>query len=272
MDNIFKYENWPYFFIAIMIFLIIINTRRCHEAGKFLTLAAKEHAERKIAVVPVNNVAQVAAQISEQVAGQVANQVSEQTAAQVAARIATQTTSEVLTETFSNKKKQQIPKTFKRVRILPNKEKFSTVKRVAQREKFQNIEPYNRSVEGVDIGAAGCSGGECKDCYKNLNDQINLGVNNYIFPNCNNDYMCMNGCNIQDQINNYQFDYRMGQSSTELERSRSGMYTSLNVDSCSQQCPSMGWMPEATTTRQAAADYINTLAIVESPVEDLKKK
>lgn len=296
MDNIFKYENWPYFFIAIMIFLIIINTRRCHEAGKFLTLAAKERAERKIAVVPVNNVAQVAAQISEQVAGQVAtqiseqvagqaaqqvagqvagqvaNQVSEQTAAQVAARIAAQTTSEVLTETFSNKKKQQIPKTFKRVRILPNKEKFSTVKRVAQREKFQNIEPYNRSVEGVDIGAAGCSGGECKDCYKNLNDQINLGVNNYIFPNCNNDYMCMNGCNIQDQINNYQFDYRMGQSSTELERSRSGMYTSLNVDSCSQQCPSMGWMPEATTTRQAAADYINTLAIVESPVEDLKKK
>lgn len=296
METIFKYENWPYFFIAILIFLIIINTSRCHESGKFLTLAAKEYHDKKVAIIPTKSInkvaeqtaAQVAAQISEQtaaqvaariagqtaeqaavnvasqVAGQVAGKTAEQAAAnvasQVASQVAGQVTGDIINETFATK----VPKTFN--------ERFS-VKHVAQREKFQNIEPYNRSVKGVDIGALGCpcydkEKCECADCYKNLNDQINLGVNNYMFPNCNNDFMCTNGCNIQDQINNYQFDYRMGQSSTELERSRSGMYTSLNVDSCSQECPSMGWMPEATTLRSAAADYINTLV----PVADLKKK
>lgn len=288
METIFKYENWPYFFIAIIIFLIIINTSRCHESGKFLTLAAKEHHDKKVAIIPTKSInkvaeqtaAQVAAQISEQtaaqvaariagqtaeqtavnVASQVAGKTAEQAAANVASQVAGQVAGNIINETFATK----VPKTFN--------EKFS-VKHVAQREKFQNIEPYNRSVKGVDIGALGCPCYDkencgCTNCYKNLNDQINLGVNNYMFPNCNNDFMCTNGCNIQDQINNYQFDYRMGQSSTELERSRSGMYTSLNVDSCSQECPSMGWMPEATTLRSAAADYINTLV----PVADLKKK
>lgn len=229
--------------------------KRCHQSGKFLTLDAKEYAA-----------AQIAKQVSEQV--------TEQTAAEVAARIAAQTTTQVLNENFAAKKpvivyknKPDVPKTFtenfNKVTVVPK----SSIRRVAQRETFAPY-TYDRKVEGVDIGAAGCNGGACTDCYKNLNDQINLGVNNYIFPNCNNDVMCLNGCNIQDQINNYQYDYRMGQSVTELERSQSGMYTSLNVDSCSQDCPSMGWMPPASTSRAAAAEYISTL----EPVEDLKKK
>lgn len=227
MNNIFQYKNWPYFFIAIVIVIIIINAYNCHKDGRKVFGFGK----KSIVAVPVENITQV----------------SEQTAAQVAARIASETTNNVLTEAF----------------VKNN----SSLKRVAQRENFTQIEPYSRNVEGVDIGAQGCGCEDCgcADCYKNLNDQINLGVNNYIFPNCNNDYMCMNGCNIQDQINDYQFDYRMGQSVTELERSRSGMFTSLNVDSCSQDCPSMGWMPPMTTERSAAADYIQTL-------EPIKKK
>lgn len=277
MENIFTYENWPYFFVAIIIFLILINMKRCHQSGKFLTLGAKEYADKRATVA--NIAQQVSEQTAAQIAKQVSEQVTEQTAAQVAARIAAQTTAQVLTENFAAKKpvivyknkanptQSKIPKTFtenfKKVTVVPK----SSVRRVAQRENFAPY-TYDRKVEGVDMGAAGCSGGACTDCYKNLNDQINLGVNNYIFPNCNNDVMCLNGCNIQDQINNYQYDYRMGQSVTELERSRSGMYTSLNVDSCSQDCPSMGWMPPASTSRDAAAEYISTLV----PVEGLKKK
>lgn len=235
MNNIFQYENWPYFFIAIVFVIIVINAYNCHNNGKRVFMGHK----KPIVAVPIDNVAQVS------------KQVSEQTAAQVAARIASETTNNVLTEAFVNN--NRIPNTF-----------TNSVKHVSQRENFSQIEPYNRDLEGVDIGAKGygcddCDDCECTDCYKNLNDQINLGVNNYIFPNCNNDYMCLNGCNIHDQINNYQFDYRMGQSATELERSRSGMYTSLNVDSCSQECPSMGWMPPMTTERVAAAEYISTL-------------
>ena len=85
----------------------------------------------------------------------------------------------------------------------------------------------------------------------------------------------MNGCNIQDQINNYQYDYYTGHSCTELERSRAGAYTSLNVDSCSQNCPSMNWMPEATASRDAAAEYIATLEPIQpvnTRIESFKKK
>lgn len=276
MDNIFRYENWPYFFIAIIIFLVIVNAKKCHDSGRYLTQLG---AERSMTVIPVQGLnkvaaqagAQAGAQASAQTAAQVAQQVSEQVAAQeatqvaqeVASKVAAQTTANVLTETFTKKpvvkpvkviQARSIPKTFT--------EGFKSVKRVAQRENFAKIDPYDTK-EGVNIGAAGCGcsgdGCACATCNENLNDQINLGVNNYIFPNCNNDFACMNGCNIQDQINNYQYDYYTGHSCTELERSRAGAYTSLNVDSCSQNCPSMNWLPEATATRDAAAEYIATL-------------
>ena len=218
-------------------------------------------------VIPVHGLnkvaAQAGAQAGAQTAAQVAQQVSEQVAAQAGAQVAQQVTTDVLTEAFTKKpvvkpvkviQARSIPKTFT--------EGFKSVKRVAQRENFAKIDPYDTK-EGVNIGAAGCGcsgdGCACTTCNENLNDQINLGVNNYIFPNCNNDFACMNGCNIQDQINNYQYDYYTGHSCTELERSRAGAYTSLNVDSCSQNCPSMNWLPEATATRDAAAEYIATL-------------
>lgn len=299
MDNIFKYENWPYFFIAIIIFLVIINARKCHDSGKYLTQIGSENAAIRKVVVPVHGIntaaanaganagAQVAAQTAAQVAQQIAQQVSEksaavseQRAAQTAAQVAAQTTANVLTETFAKrpvvkpvkvvKTNSKIPKTF------VTSEPFRSVRRVAQRENFAKIDPAYATKEGVNMGAAGCgcSGDNCAcaTCNENLNDQINLGVNNYIFPYCNNGYTCANGCDIQDQINSYQYDYFTGHSCTELERSRAGAYTSLNVDSCSQDCPSMNWMPEATATRDAAADYINTLQPVNTIIEGFKKK
>lgn len=264
MDNIFRYENWPYFFIAIIIFLVIVNAKKCHDSGRYLTQLGAESAVTVIPVHGLNKVAaQAGAQAGAQTAAQVAQQVSEQVAAQAGAQVAQQVTTDVLTEAFTKKpvvkpvkviQARSIPKTFT--------EGFKSVKRVAQRENFAKIDPYDTK-EGVNIGAAGCGcsgdGCACTTCNENLNDQINLGVNNYIFPNCNNDFACMNGCNIQDQINNYQYDYYTGHSCTELERSRAGAYTSLNVDSCSQNCPSMNWLPEATATRDAAAEYIATL-------------
>lgn len=264
MDNIFRYENWPYFFIAIIIFLVIVNAKKCHDSGRYLTQLGSESAVTVIPVHGLNKVAaQAGAQAGAQTAAQVAQQVSEQVAAQAGAQVAQQVTTDVLTEAFTKKpvvkpvkviQARSIPKTFT--------EGFKSVKRVAQRENFAKIDPYDTK-EGVNIGAAGCGcsgdGCACTTCNENLNDQINLGVNNYIFPNCNNDFACMNGCNIQDQINNYQYDYYTGHSCTELERSRAGAYTSLNVDSCSQNCPSMNWLPEATATRDAAAEYIATL-------------
>lgn len=271
MDNIFRYENWPYFFIAIIIFLVIVNAKKCHDLGRYLTQLGSESAVTVIPVHGLNKVAaQAGAQAGAQTAAQVAQQVSEQVAAQAGAQVAQQVTTDVLTEAFTKKpvvkpvkviQARSIPKTFT--------EGFKSVKRVAQRENFAKIDPYDTK-EGVNIGAAGCScsgdGCACTTCNENLNDQINLGVNNYIFPNCNNDFACMNGCNIQDQINNYQYDYYTGHSCTELERSRAGAYTSLNVDSCSQNCPSMNWLPEATATRDAAAEYIATLEPVNQSV------
>lgn len=271
MDNIFKYENWPYFFIAIIIFLVIVNAKKCHDSGRYLTQLGAESAVTVIPVHGLNKVAaQAGAQAGAQTAAQVAQQVSEQVAAQAGAQVAQQVTTDVLTEAFTKKpvvkpvkviQARSIPKTFT--------EGFKSVKRVAQRENFAKIDPYDTK-EGVNIGAAGCGcsgdGCACTTCNENLNDQINLGVNNYIFPNCNNDFACMNGCNIQDQINNYQYDYYTGHSCTELERSRAGAYTSLNVDSCSQNCPSMNWLPEATASRDAAAEYIATLEPVNQSV------
>lgn len=321
MDNIFKYENWPYFFIAIIIFLVLINARKCHDSGKYLTQIGEENAMIRKVVVPVHGInttaanaganagAQVAAQTAAQVAQQIAQQVSEKSAAvseqratQVAAKVAAQTTANVLTETFAKrpvvkpvkvvKASPKIPKTF------VTSEPFRSVRRVAQRENFAKIDPAYETKEGVNMGAAGCgcSGDSCAcapdssnlrvapcaTCNENLNDQINLGVNNYLFPYCNNGYACANGCDIQDQINSYQYDYFTGHSCTELERSRAGAYTSLNVDSCSQDCPSMNWMPEATATREAAAEYIASLQPVTLPatvtqpvntrIESFKKK
>lgn len=296
MDNIFKYENWPYFFIAIIIFLVLINARKCHDSGKYLTQIGEENAMIRKVVVPVHGInttaanagAQVAAQTAAQVAQQIAQQVSEKSAAvseqratQVAAKVAAQTTANVLTETFAKrpvvkpvkvvKASPKIPKTF------VTSEPFRSVRRVAQRENFAKIDPAYETKEGVNIGAAGCGcsdvdGCACTTCNENLNDQINLGVNNYLFPYCNNGYACANGCDIQDQINNYQYDYFTGHSCTELERSRAGAYTSLNVDSCSQDCPSMNWMPEATATRDAAAEYIASLQPVNTRIESIKKK
>lgn len=311
MDNIFKYENWPYFFIAIIIFLVLINARKCHDSGKYLTQIGEENAMIRKVVVPVHGInttaanaganagAQVAAQTAAQVAQQIAQQVSEKSAAvseqratQVAAKVAAQTTANVLTETFAKrpvvkpvkvvKASPKIPKTF------VTSEPFRSVQRVAQRENFAKIDPAYETKEGVNMGAAGCgcSGDSCAcacaTCNENLNDQINLGVNNYLFPYCNNGYACANGCDIQDQINSYQYDYFTGHSCTELERSRAGAYTSLNVDSCSQDCPSMNWMPEATATREAAAEYIASLQPVTLPatatqpvntrIESFKKK
>ena len=319
MDNIFKYENWPYFFIAIIIFLIFVNAKKCHDTGRYLT----QLGESTMTVVPVHGLNTVAAQAGAQagvqtaaqigakagaqagaqtaalLAQQFAAQTSAQTARQVSEQVAAQTTANVLTEAFAKrptvkpvkvvKAKKAVPKTFsekfKPVKIFKTKksvpntftEGFNSVRRVAQRENFATIDPYITK-EGVNIGAAGCgcssctgSNGNncgCTTCNENLNDQINLGVNNYLFPNCNNDFACMNGCNIQDQINNYHYDYYTGHSCTELERSRAGAYTSLNVDSCSQDCPSMNWLPAATATRDAAAEYITTL----EPVESFKKK
>lgn len=244
--SIFKYENWPYFFMVILAILIIYNAYNCYQSGRYLIYTPPE--KKTMQVVPVDSI----------------KQVTEKTAAQVASQIAAETTTNVLTETFSSPKRKRV--IIKKGKKTP--ENFKSVRRVAQRENFGPIDYANRKMTGVDIGAAGCNGEGCVDCHKNLNDQINLGVNNYIFPNCNGDYMCANGCNIQDQINNYQFDYYMGHSCTELERSRSGQYTSLNVDSCSQDCPSMGWMPAAVQSRTAADEYIQTLV----PVDDLKKK
>lgn len=320
MDNIFKYENWPYFFIAIIIFLVLINARKCHDSGKYLTQIGEENAMIRKVVVPVHGIntaaanaganagasaganagAQVAAQTAAQVAQQIAQQVSEKSAAvseqratQVAAKVAAQTTANVLTETFAKrpvvkpvkvvKASPKIPKTF------VTSEPFRSVRRVAQRENFAKIDPAYETKEGVNMGAAGCgcSGVDgcacasdssnlrvapCATCNENLNDQINLGVNNYLFPYCNNGYACANGCDIQDQINSYQYDYFTGHSCTELERSRAGAYTSLNVDSCSQDCPSMNWMPEATATRDAAAEYIASLQPVNTRIESIKKK
>lgn len=263
MDNIFKYENWPYFFIAIIIFLVFVNAKKCHDAGRYLTQLGSESA---MTVIPVHGLNKVAAQAGAQTAAQVAQQVSEQ----VASKVAAQTTANVLSEAFTKKPVVKPVKVIQ-ARSIPNtfSEGFKSVKRVAQRENFAKIDPY-ATKEGVNIGAAGCGcsgdGCACTICNENLNDQINLGVNNYIFPNCNNDFACMNGCNIQDQINNYQYDYYTGHSCTELERSRAGAYTSLNVDSCSQNCPSMNWMPEATASRDAAAEYIATLEPVNQPV------
>lgn len=300
MDNIFKYENWPYFFIAIIIFLVLINARKCHDSGKYLTQIGEENAMIRKVVVPVHGInttaanaganagAQVAAQTAAQVAQQIAQQVSEKSAAvseqratQVAAKVAAQTTANVLTETFAKrpvvkpvkvvKASPKIPKTF------VTSEPFRSMRRVAQRENFAKIDPTYETKEGVNIGAAGCGcsgvdGCACTTCNENLNDQINLGVNNYLFPYCNNGYACANGCDIQDQINSYQYDYFTGHSCTELERSRAGAYTSLNVDSCSQDCPSMNWMPEATATREAAAEYIASLQPVNTRIESFKKK
>ena len=321
MNNIFKYENWPYFFIAIIIFLVLINARKCHDSGKYLTQIGEENAMIRKVVVPVHGIgttaakagatagaqvaAQTAAQVAQQIAQQTAQQVSEKSAAvseqratqaaaqiasQTAAKVAAQTTANVLTETFA---KKPIVKPVKVVKASPkipktfvSSEPFRSVRRVAQRENFAKIDPAYETKEGVNIGAAGCgcSGDSCAcaTCNENLNDQINLGVNNYIFPYCNNGYACANGCDIQDQINSYQYDYFTGHSCTELERSRAGAYTSLNVDSCSQDCPSMNWMPEATATREAAAEYIATLQPVTLPatatqpvntrIESFKKK
>lgn len=318
MDNIFKYENWPYFFIAIIIFLVLINARKCHDSGKYLTQIGAENAAMRQVVVPVRGIgttaakagatagAQVAAQTAAQVAQQIAQQISEksatvaeqraaqaasQVAQQTAAQVASQTTANVLTEAFAKrpvvkpvkvvKASPKIPKTF------VTSEPFRSVRRVAQRENFAKIDPAYATKEGVNMGAAGCGcsgadGCACTTCNENLNDQINLGVNNYIFPYCNNGYACANGCDIQDQINSYQYDYFTGHSCTELERSRAGAYTSLNVESCSQDCPSMNWMPEATATRDAAAEYIATLQPVTLPatatqpvntrIESFKKK
>ena len=272
MDNIFKYENWPYFFIAIIIFLVFVNAKKCHDAGRYLTQLGSESA---MTVIPVHGLNKVAAQAGAQTAAQVAQQVSEQ----VASKVAAQTTANVLSEAFTKKPVVKPVKVIQ-ARSIPNtfSEGFKSVKRVAQRENFAKIDPY-ATKEGVNIGAAGCgcSGDSCActTCHENLNDQINLGVNNYIFPNCNNDFACMNGCNIQDQINNYQYDYYTGHSCTELERSRAGAYTSLNVDSCSQNCPSMNWMPEATASRDAAAEYIATLEPIQpvnTRIESFKKK
>lgn len=259
--DIFKYENWPYFFVGILVILIIYNIAKCREAGGYITQFGKEQSERiiipakpisDIAATTATSIGQQAIITSGKTAAQIAKEVSEkaiaqtgQNAAQIAANVAAQTTNNILTEAFSNK-------------IVPpqRKEKFTT---------FQS----DRVVEGADIGAAQpqqCSCSEdncsCNDCSKNLNDQINYGVNNYIFPGCNNDFMCANGCNIQDQINNYSFDYHIGHTCTELDRSHSGAYTSLAVDSCSQNCPSMEWLPPSTKTRAEAAQYI----------DDLKKK
>lgn len=271
--DIFKYENWPYFFIGLLIILIIYNIAKCRESGGYLTQFGKERGERIIipakpiadiaantaANTAVNTAANIATTISKQsaaasnqTAAQIAKEISEkaivqngQNAAQIAANVAAQTTNTILTEAFSNK-------------IVPpqHKEAFTT---------FQT----GRITEGADVGAQpqNCTCGEnceCHDCSKNLNDQINYGVNNYIFPGCNNDFMCVNGCNIQDQINNYSFDYHIGHTCTELDRSHSGAYTSLAVDSCSQNCPSMEWLPPATKTRAEAAQYIASL-------NDLKK-
>lgn len=304
MNNIFKYENWPYFFIAIIIFLVLINARKCHDSGKYLTQIGAENAAMRQVVVPVRGIgttaakagatagAQVAAQTAAQVAQQIAQQVSEKSAAvseqratQVAAKVAAQTTANVLTETFA---KRPVVKPVKVVKATPKipktfiTEPFRSVQRVAQRENFAKIDPAYETKEGVNMGAAGCGcNGDncaCATCNENLNDQINLGVNNYLFPYCNNGYTCINGCDIQDQINNYQYDYFTGHSCTELERSRAGAYTSLNVDSCSQDCPSMNWMPEATATREAAAEYIASLQPVSATqpvstrIESFKKK
>jgi hypothetical protein len=271
--DIFKYENWPYFFIGILILLIIYNFAKCRESGGYLTQLGQSHGERIIipakpivdiaantaasiskqgVIASEQNAAQIAKEISGQNAAQIAREISEkaiiqngQNAAQIAADVAAHTTNTILTEAFSNK-------------IVPpqHKEKFTTIQ-------------STRTTEGADVGAQpqNCSCGdncECHNCSENLNDQINYGVNNYIFPGCNNDFMCANGCNIQDQINNYSFDYYTGHTCTELDRSHSGAYTSLAVDSCSQNCPSMGWMPPAIKTREEAAQYIASL-------NDLKK-
>lgn len=275
MDNIFKYENWPYFFIAIIIFLVLINARKCHESGKFLTqLGADSAAIRKMtAVVPIRGIntiaAQAGAQAGAQTAAQVAQQISEKSAA-LAEQRASAVAANAITEAFAKKPVVKPVKVVKATQNIPKtfvtSEPFRSVRRVAQRENFASIDPYP-SKEGVNIGAASCPTQSCATCHENLNDQINFGVSNYIFPYCNNDYACANGCNIQDQINNYQYDYYTGRSCTELERSRAGAYASLNVESCSQDCPSMNWMPEATQTRDAAAEYIATL----QPV-DIKKK
>lgn len=272
MDNIFKYENWPYFFIAIIIFLVIINARKCHDSGKYLTQIGEENAVIRKVVVPVHGInttaanagANAGAQVAAQTAAQVAQQISEKSAA-LAEQRASAVAANAITEAFA---KKPVVKPVKVVKAIPKTfvEPFRSVRRVAQRENFASIDPYP-SKEGVNIGAASCPTQSCATCHENLNDQINFGVSNYIFPYCNNDYACANGCNIQDQINNYQYDYFTGHSCTELERSRAGAYASLNVESCSQDCPSMNWMPEATQTRDAAAEYIATL----QPV-DIKKK
>lgn len=316
--DIFKYENWPYFFVIIIIILLIVNVWNCKKEGGYVTLRGKEWAEHKtkktiIPAKPISDVAthtalnvstesgkaaikiacdsakqiseqvasETARQVSEQVAGQVASQVAEQVAghvsgqvaseaanqisgqanqnaANIAAQIATQATTNVLTETF-----KAGPTPVKSYIKIPG----------AFSKPVEKFAPYEakRTVKGVDIGAMGQQPCNCEDpncdcngCNKNLNDQINLGVNNYIFPNCNNDYMCLNGCNIQDQINNYSFDYHIGHTCTELDRSHSGAYASLNVESCSEDCPSMKWLPPAEQTRLAAGEYIANLQPVEN--------
>lgn len=257
--DIFKYENWPYLFVGILVILIIYNIVKCRESCEYITQLGKEYNERII--IPAKPISDIAANTATSIgqqaiitsgktAAQIAKEVSEKAiaqtgknAAQIAANVAAQTTNSILTEAFSNK-------------IVPpqRKEKFTT---------FQT----DRVVEGADVGAQpqeqSCDDSNtCDGCSKNLNDQINYGVNNYIFPGCNNDFMCANGCNIQDQINNYSFDYHIGHTCTELDRSHSGAYTSLATDSCSHNCPSMEWLPPATKTRAEADQYI----------ADLKKK
>lgn len=223
--ELFAYENWPYFFIAILAVLIVINVARCHRSDRTVFKRYSKRCLKK----PQNTQPTQVTQVTQIVPTETT--VIEQNGMPVGIGVTAPAQLGIVrpvlvTEGF--RKRSNIPGTFTR----PTTEQFAPIK-------------HYPSKTGANVGALGCPNteSECVNCYKNLNDQINLGVNNYLFPYCNNNYACVNGCNIQDQINSHQFNYRIGAPTTELEQSNSGLYVALNADKCSQNCPSAGILP-----------------------------
>lgn len=226
--------DWPILFVAVLAILIVVNIARCHRSGKTV-IARKIPSHTKKITITANN-------ISPGTVNQTASMPSSQSPVLQAPMRPVQTPVIIA----PGIKHGGIPvETFQSTRIKPdtmNKKMASKVKPKTFAEGFARIQLYPKT-EGVNMGSFGCQDSQtCTDCYKNLNDQINLGVNNYNFPYCNS-ITCVNGCDIQDQVNEYQYDYRMGVPSTELEKSSAGLYTSLNVDGCSQYCPSANILP-----------------------------
>ena len=224
--------DWPILFVAVLAILIVVNIARCHRSGKSV-IARRIPSQSKKITITANTPSTTPVTMPSQSPVLQAPMNRVQTPVILAPGI----------------KHGGIPvETFQSTRIKPvnstNNKKSNNpkIKPKTFTEGFARIKLYPKT-EGVNMGSIGCQDSQtCVDCYKNLNDQINLGVNNYNFPYCNS-ITCVNGCDIQDQVNEYQYDYRMGAPSTELEKSSAGLYTSLNVDGCSQYCPSADILP-----------------------------